>query len=383
MPIRTNVLVIGGGPAGASASWSLSKNNIDTILLEKKPSFVKPCGGGLPSSAFDELGIPKETIKKQVRRISLHSPEGKTVDVSLKAGFIAIVERGRFDSALREKAKSSGAQALEGEFLGFKDIGSAVASDVMIDGRRQEIVSDYVVAADGVNSRARRAAGLPPLKAFNTLSISLNDEHMHMPDMQRHEDAGCELWFGSSHAQRAYSWVFPKGEGIKLGTAALGRVRLMDMLKIFVKRRGITFEEDLLKKGGFLRGYRIPLWQYGAFNAGNVLFCGDSAGHVMPFTFEGMYYAMKAGTFAAEAIAKGKPAEYKKLWRRRFLKRFYLMRLLWEFFLKDDARAEKLVSIFGEASVQEAAVNLWIDKKANERSLLSFAKIFRKYINWP
>ena len=62
--LRTKVLIIGGGPAGSTAARFLAKEGIDTILLERNFSFVKPCGGGIPDAAFDELGIPRNIIKK-------------------------------------------------------------------------------------------------------------------------------------------------------------------------------------------------------------------------------------------------------------------------------------------------------------------------------
>jgi len=73
MRLSTNVIVIGAGPAGATAAKVLSKSGIDVILLERNLAFVKPCGGGLSINAFDEFGIPGNIIQtegeKRVYRI--------------------------------------------------------------------------------------------------------------------------------------------------------------------------------------------------------------------------------------------------------------------------------------------------------------------------
>ncbi len=81
MKLSAKVLVIGGGPAGATAARFLADQGIDVILLERNLFFVKPCGGGLSIGAFDELGIPKTAIKKEVKKIRVISPLGERLDI--------------------------------------------------------------------------------------------------------------------------------------------------------------------------------------------------------------------------------------------------------------------------------------------------------------
>ena len=116
MRLSTNVLVIGAGPAGATAAKVLSKNGRDVVLLEKNLAFVKPCGGGISINAFDEFGIPENIIQKKVRVIRLVSPAGEKVDIDLKGSSLAIVGRGEFDRELRRQAEVCGANIIEGEF---------------------------------------------------------------------------------------------------------------------------------------------------------------------------------------------------------------------------------------------------------------------------
>lgn len=92
--MRTKVLVIGGGPAGATAAGVLSRAGVETVLIEKNLSYVKPCGGAIPSGALKELEIPERLVKKKIKKIKLFSPSGQSVEADLKAGFIAIVNRG-------------------------------------------------------------------------------------------------------------------------------------------------------------------------------------------------------------------------------------------------------------------------------------------------
>jgi len=365
MIFRTQVLIIGGGPAGATAARVLARSGIDSILVERDFFSVKPCGGGIPSTAFRELDIPEYSIKKHVDAISVVSPKGDKVDIKLSEGSIAIVERGDFDRALRTEAEKSGARLLEARFTQFEDIGRTVVARLTCPQvpRSIAIEADYVVAADGVNSRVRTALNIKPLSSFFTLSEKMRGE----------DTDACEFWLGSSHAPRSYSWVFPQKDGVSAGTAAFGRTGIEVCWDRFLKRRG-------LRTNGSRRGFRIPLWQGDIYNLGKILFVGDAAGQVMPFTCEGIYYSMKSGEMAALAIMDGKAGNYKRLWEKSFYKRFSLMKRLWAYFLKADSRAEKIVQVHKRPEIQKASMTLWLRKDLRKGSLLSYTNIFRRFL---
>lgn len=356
---HVQVLVIGGGPAGSVAARTLGKHGIDTILIERNLAFRKPCGGGIPSPAFQELSLPEETIRKRVDRMRIVSPKGYVLDIPLKGGFIAIVDRQEFDSVLRQEANRAGVKIIEGEFIRFKDTGRRITSEFVVSGERVSITSDYVIASDGVNSRARISAGIGPVPSFITLSEKIKGNI-----------DSCEFWLGSDHAPRLYSWVFPSANGLSVGTGVIGSNNVKEVMNRFLQKRQ-------LKSNSQIRGYKIPLWKGDTFNKGNILFAGDAAGQVMPLSFEGIYYAMKSGELAATAIIKRKVGDYKRLWKGLFYKRFLLMRLLWEYFLKSDERAEKLVELLKRPDLQEASMRLWLRKDLSQKSLLSYIKHFK------
>lgn len=355
----TQVLVIGGGPAGSTAARLLGGEGIETILIEKDLSFKKPCGGGIPSIAFKELSIQEKTIKRLVDHIRIVSPSGFVLDIPLRGGSIAIVDRLEFDSTLRQEAQRAGVKVLQGEFIGFKDRGRRITSEAIIGNERVYIRSDYVIAADGVNSRARISLGLGMNPSFLTISQRIEDN-----------TDSCEFWLSARHAPRLYSWVFPSPEGLSVGTGSIGGANVKIALQEFLARRG-------LNQGNKIRGYKIPIWKGDTFNKGNILFAGDAAGQVMPLSFEGIYYAMKSGELVAEAIVNRRPGDYKRLWKKAFYKRFLLMRMLWDYFLRDDQRAEKLVELLKRPELQEASMRLWLSKDLSQQSLLSYIRHFR------
>ncbi|GAB4390946.1 MAG: NAD(P)/FAD-dependent oxidoreductase [Thermodesulfovibrionales bacterium] len=364
--MRTRVLVIGGGPAGATAARALSLGGVETVLLDRGPSFVKPCGGGIPSGAFREMDIPLSLVRRRVHSVRLVAPSGEETHVSLGEGFIGIVQRGEFDLALRSLAREAGAQILEGGFNSFvPGGGGGIRAEATVMGKPLTIEADWAVAADGVNSRALASLGLRPSGYAYTVSVKSSAEA-----------DSCEFWFGSEHAQGFYSWVFPQARGVSVGTGSTEPARAGEGLRRFLIRRGLPPE-------GQARGYRIPLWgeEGPPLQAGRVLVAGDAAGMVMPLTFEGIYYAMAAGRLAAQAMLEGRPDDYARRWRRSFQGRFAIMRKLWARFLRDDPSMERLVSLCRGRALQEASKALWLEKSASRVGLASYVRIFKSFVS--
>jgi geranylgeranyl reductase len=359
----TKVLVVGGGPAGAIGARTLAEWGVEVILLERDLLFEKPCGGGIPLSAFDEFGITKGVIKKEVKSISIISPIGEKVEIALSGGSLGIVARGEFDRVLRNDAERKGVEVIEGEFTGITIGYKKHRVEAIIKGIKTEITAEYVIAADGVNSRVRSALGIKPPKTLVTFSEKIKGM-----------DTGCcEFWFGASHAPGAYSWVFPAPEGISSGTGSSEPGKVIDLYKVFREKRGITLK-------GMKRVYKIPIWEGDLYNKNNIIFAGDSAGQVLPLNYEGIYYAMKAGAFAARAIVEGRASNYKEMWKYSFQKRFSLMDRLRRYFLKDDAAMEKLVALHKRSEVQEVSMRLWLRKDSGREGLQSYMKLFWKFL---
>jgi geranylgeranyl diphosphate/geranylgeranyl-bacteriochlorophyllide a reductase len=362
MRFSTNILVIGAGPAGATAARVLSENGLDVILLEKNLSFIKPCGGGLSMSAFDEFGISRNLVQKEVLSIRLVSPTGERVEIDLRSSPLAVVNRGEFDRELRRRAEASGARIVEGEFVDIS--GRAQYAVEMSDGKeRHEISAEHIIACDGINSRMRTAIGIKPARALFTISEKIAGPS---PDH-------CEFWFGASHAPRSYSWIFPAAAGISVGTGSYDQKTIKPFFDCFKERTGIRTE-------GERRVYRIPVWSGDLYNKNKILFAGDSAGQVLPLTYEGIYYAMKAGDLAARAIIENRVGNYRKMWRSGFQKRFMLMNALRDYFLKDDASAGRLVALHRRPEIQAASLKLWIMKDNSKTSLASYIRLLGKLL---
>lgn len=383
--LRTHTLIIGGGPAGSTAARFSAAGGVETLLVERDPSYVKPCGGGIPSSAFDELQIPKSLAKKEIRNLTIVSPKGEKLDFVLSGGSLCIAERGDFDKKLRELAEEKGAAVMEGEFIRFEQTGKNLISIIRKRKTSEEIKikSDYVIASDGITSRVGSAVKSPRQGSLYTLSVRIKPAlHSGTGISPLTLDSACEFWFGSEHAKNFYSWYFPSQGYASMGTGSANPKDLMPLLDRFIIRKfGVplkSFAEENFS--GRTRAFKMPEWSGKLYNIKNILFIGDAAGMVMPVTYEGIYYAMKSGEFAARAIMEGKPGSYKKIWKDRFYRRFFLMSKIKKHIFKSDENIEKWVSFHKSPEVQEIAIRLWLRKEPGNKNLFSYINALRHII---
>ncbi len=364
--MKTDVLVVGGGPAGATTARLLAAGGREVVLLERDLNHRKPCGGGIPSGGLADLGLSLDIPHKVVRELNIHFPSGRNIHIPLAGGDVKVVDRGLFDAWLRGLAEKDGASLLKGTFLNLREDDRRIISEIELNGEKHLVESDFLVAADGVNSRVRLVMGLEQNDRIYTYSSRIMGRDV----------SACEFWFGSFHAPGFYSWVFPKEGALSVGTGTLNPGEARVLFERFLRRAGFSPGDSQNA-----RGFMIPRWNDGPYRKGRIFFAGDAAGQVMPFTHEGIYYAMKSGEFVAEAISAGRPGLYRKLWKKRFHGRFRLMKKIESVFLRDDVQVEKLYSLFIRKDVQDISMRLWLRKEAGRRSLLSYLNIFRKYMS--
>lgn len=359
---EADVAVIGGGPAGATAARLLARSGKDTVLVEKDLDYDKPCGGGITSSVFSDFDLPGELIKKEVRLLRIIAPSGHTQEVSLEEASLAIVQRKQFDRALRDLSVKEGARLLHGRLKTLRPAQKKWLLDIDTPQGPVTLQAARIVAADGVNSRVRQlVCNSLPARLFCAYSLveTLDMDH-------------CEFRFGTRYSPGYYSWIFPACSGASIGTASVDSRKARHYLDNCLKAKGIV--------EGKAKGYFIPLWQGDLYEKKGVFFIGDAAGQVMPMSFEGIYYAMKAGQFVHEAIVLNKPALYKKLFLKRFKKRFLFMKALQAFFLKNDASAERLVRMHSSEEVRRLSLNIWLGTEEDKITLRAYTRILGNII---
>ncbi len=353
--LQTDVLIIGGGPAGSIVGKYLSIAGIENIIVEKNLNFKKPCGGGIRETAFKIFDIPDSLVKVKINDFTLVSPDGNRININLpKDHRIFIVDRKEFDSFLREEAKNSGTKIIQGKFLNFTKDKKRIFSKIKLDNTVITIESNYLVIASGVNF----------YKKSKILTLFTYNPSLKIKNLQ--------FFYGKKFSKNFYGWIFNHGDKIQIGTVG-NKTHISNICD----EAGIETNEKI-------KGYFIPLWKKNKLSYDNkIFFVGDAAGQVLPFTFEGIYFAMSSAKILADCIINNSPESYQLEWERKFLNYFNFMKLLEIIFLKNNFAIKKLVNAQRNLNIQKRAIDYWTGKKIpkkNINTLLSAFKFFLKTI---
>ncbi|WP_024791210.1 FAD-dependent monooxygenase [Lebetimonas sp. JS032] len=318
------ILIIGGGPAGATAAKLLAKKYDVTLIQDR--DWDKPCGGGTKIKLFDEMDIPKNLIKHKLNYIYMNYKNTK-IKIDLKGENLAIVKRAEFDKTLRELAVKQGVKLYYGKFKRFKE------KKAVIEIKKEKILFnfDILIAADGVNSSVRRALNLPPIPKTITHYAKIDKEI-----------ETCEFYFDEALGGKYYAWEFPHINKTHIGSVDKTSFNnFCKFLNIEVKPKG----------------YFIPTWQENiTIQKNNIYFVGDAASQVMPMSFEGIYYAIHSAKILADSIINQK--DYKKEWNKRFLKEFKFMKFIEK--IHQTKLKGLMIKLHKFEYMRTFSVNLWL-----------------------
>jgi len=103
-----DVVVIGGGPSGATAAHDLVMSGHKVAMIDRAGR-IKPCGGAIPPRAITDFDIPDDQLIARVNTARMISPTGRAVDIPIENGFVGMVDRKDFDPFLRDRAVAAGA----------------------------------------------------------------------------------------------------------------------------------------------------------------------------------------------------------------------------------------------------------------------------------
>jgi len=99
-----DVVVIGGGPAGATAAHDLARAGRKVLLLDKAGR-IKPCGGAIPPRLIRDFDIPDALLCAKIRSARMVAPSGRTVDMPIENGFVGMVDRRDMRNRLFRQSK--------------------------------------------------------------------------------------------------------------------------------------------------------------------------------------------------------------------------------------------------------------------------------------
>lgn len=110
-----DVVVVGGGPSGATAAEDLVRSGHSVALLDREGR-IKPCGGAIPPRLMQDFHIGEEQLLTKVTTARMISPTGRRVDIPIENGYVGMVDRKDFDPFLRQRAVDAGAGVFHRHF---------------------------------------------------------------------------------------------------------------------------------------------------------------------------------------------------------------------------------------------------------------------------
>ncbi len=323
-----DVIVIGGGPAGAAAAMRAARGGASVTLFEKGPrGRDKVCGDGLTPravAALEELKIDHRAahridglrmIAGSVRRELPWPGTGRFPPYG------AVWTRREMDEHLTGAAEEAGAELVFGtEAL------PAIEDGVVVGVRAGDATwrAGLVVVATGAPGRVARMLGAQrdPAEPYG-LAIRTYVESPRHAD--RLLEAQLALRDPDGTAIPGYGWMFPVGDGtVNLGVGALSTMKGFRQLNL---NRLVDLYRDIVRDewevGEYLerpRAWRLPMSAQRRHGPGWVAI-GDAAGLVNPMNGEGIDYGLESGMLAADlflADPATAPAEYDRLIGERF-----------------------------------------------------------------
>jgi digeranylgeranylglycerophospholipid reductase len=314
--LKTDLLVVGSGPAGSTTARYAAEKGIDVTVLERRHEVGVPvrCGEFMPSqeeihdmfpTVEDIPGLfdmPSDLVLRQMSGIDLVDPNGKKTVLDF-SGYTT--DRDRFDKHLMRLAEDEGARLMSDCMFNGINGNRAVTSE-------GEIEYKVLIGADGPGSRVARSIGLPanrnPYPAVTAQAKGDYGDHLTM-------------FFGGI-APRAYGWIIPKVGQANVGVGFAPKSAngsLSEYFDKFAKEQGF----EIMNK---LEGKKVPSEGPIARTVeGNAMVVGDAAGHVISVNGGGIPLALIAGRYcgsvAADNIISGRPlSDYEDQWRAAMLK---------------------------------------------------------------
>jgi len=389
---RYDVVVVGAGPAGSVTAKTAAERGLDVLLIERNPDIGVPvkCAEGVSKGIEQFVSVDKKCICAEVNGANIYGPDGTKVALSgekmEEVGYV--LERRLFDKALAIEAANAGAEVrVKTEaYSVIKADADGYAKGVCVRSMGEDIrvYANVVVAADGVESKIGRLAGIDTRMRPSDICVCAE---FLMCDIELETDYS-EFFVGSEIAPQGYAWIFPKGGdranvGLGIGgDASDENHRAINYLKAFARDKfpdGKTVAE--------MCG-AVPLSGPIAESvADGLILVGDAARHVNPLTGGGILYAIWAGHIAGDVIAKASQEnnfskdrlmEYDNRWRNAFEKRLITGLKAKEFFFKlsDNDLNQLAHSLVGVNIAEFSTTALLMELvKKNPKMLFGLAKM--------
>jgi geranylgeranyl reductase family protein len=293
----SDIAIVGAGPSGAWTAYCLARRGASVLLIDPSHPREKPCGGGITARAlalvadrFDVRHLPTVTVRSA--RFAASSTPASAV-VPLDGHALVVASRTDFDGLVFDAARQAGAEVLESRVMDLRARRDGFEISTAAGPRRAGVL----VGADGANSLVRRRmAG-----QFRRDQLSIATGYFARGVTSR------DMVIEFTADPPGYIWSFPRPTHLAIGICAQAdqgatSAALRQSATRWIERTGIA-------DGARLEPYSWPIPSLAATDFETLkpsgpgwYLVGDAAGLVDPITREGIYFALRSGEWAADAI---------------------------------------------------------------------------------
>jgi len=379
--VTYDLVVVGGGPSGATAAHDAAKAGYHVALLDRAGR-IKPCGGAIPPRCVRDFDIPNELLVARIYSARMISPSERKVDMPIPNSYVGMVDREHFDEWLRDRAAEAGAHRVTGTYESFSrdGYGTAIIHYKDKDGTTGTLRARCVIGADGALSKVARdtvrgANKMPYVFAYHEIIASPETENADFASNR------CDVYYDGRLSPDFYAWVFPHGNTTSVGTGSANKgFSLKGSVADLRQKAGLT-GETIRREGAPIPLKPLKRWD----NGRDVVLAGDAAGVVAPASGEGIYYAMLGGRLAADAatayLRTGDARELAGA-RKRFMKAhgmvFRVLGIMQYFWYSSDKRRERFVKMCEDKDVQRLTWESYTNKELVRKSPMAHLRIFIK-----
>lgn len=301
--IDPEVLVVGGGPAGAIAAEVAASGGADTVLIDKKddPARSSACGGLVSIDTWERLDGREGAIVNEISGVLVHPPGGDDFELSSSEVKAYVIDRDRLNADLLARAEERGVRIRPKTGI-FERDGPRVKVRSTGGSREKTLNPDVIIGADGPRSDVRRLFELDqPSELLYAIQAEI--------ELNIFSDDYVEVFFGENLAPGFFGWIIPTARGrARVGLATNEGEKLKTFFERLLDEVGAEYPES------FRTGV-IPIGIPDHSTGGNVLTVGDAAGQVKPTTGGGLYPISITADLAGKAALKGisgmdDPADY-------------------------------------------------------------------------
>ena len=373
-----DVVVIGGGPSGATAAEDLAREGRKVAMIDRAGR-IKPCGGAIPPRAVRDFNIPDSQIVARINTARMISPTLRQVDIPIEDGYVGMVDREHFDEFLRVRAADAGAERHTGTFLRIDRDGEGTHVIYRDKQTRNEVrlTTKLVIGADGARSNVAKQEvpggdKIPYVIAYHEIIKAPGKIGSYDP-------ARCDVIYDGKISPDFYGWVFPHGDSASVGMGTEDPdVDLKQATADLRAASGLTDCETIRKEGAPIPLKPMDRWD----NGKDVVLAGDAAGVVAPSSGEGIFYAMVGGRVAATAAAAclaSCQVKDLRIARKLFMKDhkavFKILGAMQNAYYRSDERRERFVSLCHDIDVQKLTFEAYMNKELVKARPMAHIKI--------